>query len=237
MDHPFVEQHDVVTRYLRRSLPPGETQDFEAHFIDCPECLDALERERDLRDAMKRVLPVTASRPRHLAGWLAAAAVFALAVAGGAAYLQMRRALADSSSRVQVLEQQVADAHARAEAPPAVAIFELTDTDVTRSAGGASDTTVVAVPASASLVVLSLQVQNADAYRQFGAELFAGAPTRDEGSVWKADPLFQSSPSSVGIAVPSAVLRPGVYHVTLKGVMPDGRSLEVGRFPFRITAR
>src|SRR5215475_4064474 len=139
MDHAFVEQHDVVARYLRRRLPPGETQDFEAHFVNCPDCLDALDHERDLQDAMKRALSPMAgavSRPRRLAGWLAAAAVLALAAAGGTAYLQMRRALADSSSRVRVLEQQVADARARAEAPSAVAVFELIDTDVTRSAGG-----------------------------------------------------------------------------------------------------
>jgi hypothetical protein len=96
----------------------------------------------------------------------------------------------------------------------------------------------VAVPSSASIVVLSLQVQNADAYRRFRAELVRAAPTgRDESSVWRGDPLFQSSPSSVGVALPSAILRPAAYHVILEGVTPDGRSLEVGRFQFRVTAR
>jgi hypothetical protein len=243
MEHEHVEQHDIVSRYLRRSLTAGEVQDFEAHFVDCTDCQDALEHESGFQDALKRVLPATAtagvtSRSRRVAGWLAAAAVLALAVSGSAAYLRMRRALEDASSRVRVLEQQVAEARGRADAPTAVAIFELTDTDVTRSAAGALEATIVAVPSSASLVVLSLQVQNADAYRRFRAELVRAAPTgRDESSVWKGDPLFQSSPSSVGVAVPPAVLPPGAYHVTLEGVTPDGRFLDVGRFPFRVAAR
>jgi len=242
MNHAFVEQHDIVSRYLRRSLTPGEVQDFEGHFIDCPDCQDAIEHESDLRDTLKRVLPGTVPEPRrsrHVAGWLAAAAVLALAVYGSTVYLRMRQALADSSSRVRALEQQVAEARARADAPAAATIVELAQSEVTRSARGSADTTVLTVSPSASLVVLSLQVQNADAYRRFRAELFRGSPAdRDKSSVWKGDPLSKSSASSVGIAVPTAVLQPGmVYHVTLEGVTPDGRSLEIGRFPFRVAAR
>lgn len=241
MEHEHVEQHDIVSRYLRRSLTPGEVQDFEAHFIDCADCQDALDHESGFQDALKRVLPSTASAPSgsgRTAGWLAAAAVLALAASGSVAYLRMRHALEDASSRVRVLEQQVAEARVRADAPMAMAVFDLTDTDVTRSAAGAADATVVAVPSSASIVVLSLQVQNAGAYRQFRAELVRAAPTgRDESSVWRGDPLFRSSSSSVGVGVPSAVLQPGAYHVILEGVTPDGRSLEVGRFQFRVAAR
>jgi putative zinc finger protein len=244
MDHVFVEQHDVVLRYLRRALTPAEVQDFEAHFVDCPDCQDVLEHERDLQEAMKRVLPATAPVPRrsrHVAEWLAAAALLALAAYGGTAYLQMRQALTDSSSRIHALEQQVAEARTRAEVPApvtTVTIVELTDADVTRSARGAADAPVVAVPPSASLVVLSLQIQNAGAYRRFSAGLFRASSTgRDQSPVWKADPLSQSSAASVGIALPPAVLTPGMYQVTLEGVTTDGRSLEVGRFPFRVPAR
>jgi type VI protein secretion system component VasK len=241
MDHLFVEQNDVVSRYLRRRLTTGEVQDFEGHFVDCPDCQDAIEHESDLQGAFKRLLPAAFPAPRryrHVAEWLAAAAVLALAAYGTATYLQTRRALVDASSRVRALEQQVAEARARADTPAAVAIFELIDTDVTRSTRGAGDATAVAVPSSASLVVLSLQVQNADAYRRFRAEVFRTASAGSDGSsVWKGDPLFQSSPSSVGIAVPPAVLRPGSYYVTLAGVTSDGRSLDVGRFPFRVAIR
>jgi hypothetical protein len=241
MDHLFVDQHDVVLRYLRRALTPAEVQDFEAHFIDCPDCQDALEHEGNLREALKRVLPATAPAPRrsrHVTEWLAAAALLAVAAYGATAYLRMRQALIESSSRILALEQQVGEARTRAEVPAAVTIVELTDADVTRSARGATDSPVVAVPPSASLVVLSLQVQNAGAYRRFRAGLFrASSAGRDEAPVWKGDPLFQASPVSVGIALPPAVLTPGTYQVTLEGVTVDGRSLEVGRFPFRVPAR
>jgi hypothetical protein len=241
MDHLFVDQHDVVLRYLRRALTPAEVQDFEAHFVDCPDCQDALEHEGNLQEALRRVLPATAPvlrRSRHVTEWLAAAALLVLAAYGATAYLRMRQALTDSSSRIHALEQQVGDARTRAEVPVAVTIVELTDADVTRSARRAADADVVSVPPSAALVVLSLQVQNAGAYRRFRAGLFRASPAgRDEAPVWKGDPLFLASPVSVGIALPPAVLTPGTYQVTLEGVTADGRSLEVGRFPFRVPAR
>ena len=40
MDHAFIDRHDVAGRYLRRELPAGERDAFQAHLVDCPECND-----------------------------------------------------------------------------------------------------------------------------------------------------------------------------------------------------
>ena len=41
-DHRQIDQDGVVERYLNRSLPESQRLEFEAHLVDCQECLDRL---------------------------------------------------------------------------------------------------------------------------------------------------------------------------------------------------
>jgi len=40
MDHRYIDDHSVATRYLARALSPQERLEFEAHLVDCQECAD-----------------------------------------------------------------------------------------------------------------------------------------------------------------------------------------------------
>lgn len=43
MNHDYIEEHNIRDRYLLRRLTDDERARFEAHFVDCDECLEELE--------------------------------------------------------------------------------------------------------------------------------------------------------------------------------------------------
>ena len=70
MDHEQIDQRNLVSRYLMGKLPADESVSFEEHFVDCPQCIAALETSRDfLRDfrllAAEQAAPSDASRPQR----------------------------------------------------------------------------------------------------------------------------------------------------------------------------
>jgi hypothetical protein len=76
MDHAYVEEHQVVDRYLAGELAPEDLGRFEEHYLSCAACLDLLETTEDLARALKRVAAEDAARiaaGRQLAAvaWLA----------------------------------------------------------------------------------------------------------------------------------------------------------------------
>jgi len=42
MDHGYIDGHRLAERYLDHALRPQERTAFEAHMVDCPECVDRL---------------------------------------------------------------------------------------------------------------------------------------------------------------------------------------------------
>ena len=40
MDHRYIEEHSVAERYLDNQLGPRDRAAFEAHLVDCQECMD-----------------------------------------------------------------------------------------------------------------------------------------------------------------------------------------------------
>lgn len=79
MDHPQIDDEQVIERYLLGELDALEAERFEDHFLICSRCLDQLETDERLSDAIRALAPE--SRPRTSA-WarplLAAAAVLLL---------------------------------------------------------------------------------------------------------------------------------------------------------------
>src|SRR5215467_4930858 len=52
MDHDYIAEQDLVGRYMAGTLPFDERARFEAHFVDCPRCLDALDDVEPFRKAL-----------------------------------------------------------------------------------------------------------------------------------------------------------------------------------------
>ena len=52
MNHDYIAEQDFVGRYMAGTLPSDERATFEAHFVDCPRCLDALEDVEPFENAL-----------------------------------------------------------------------------------------------------------------------------------------------------------------------------------------
>jgi hypothetical protein len=71
MNHNYIEQFDLIDRYLMGKLPEEESARFEEHFIDCSECADRLKTTgnfiQDLRlvAVEKTSQTDTRERPRY----------------------------------------------------------------------------------------------------------------------------------------------------------------------------
>jgi len=55
MDHKYIDEFDIVERYLSRRLAEGEANEFEEHFVDCVECVGRLETTKAFADGLRRV--------------------------------------------------------------------------------------------------------------------------------------------------------------------------------------
>jgi len=56
MDHDYIEQFDIVTRYVTRRLTAEEAEQFEEHFVDCPQCIDRLQTTRDISQGVRLIV-------------------------------------------------------------------------------------------------------------------------------------------------------------------------------------
>jgi hypothetical protein len=75
MDHAYVEEHQIVERYVMGRLPPEEAARFEEHYLSCPECLDRIDLAESMERGFKRAAGqdaarLAASRQLALLAWL-----------------------------------------------------------------------------------------------------------------------------------------------------------------------
>jgi hypothetical protein len=55
MNHNYIDQYDLVGRYLMGKLPTQESEQFEEHFVDCPVCIDQLKITRNFLQDLRTV--------------------------------------------------------------------------------------------------------------------------------------------------------------------------------------
>jgi predicted nucleic acid-binding Zn-ribbon protein len=108
MDHKYINEFDLVERYLMGRLAADETAQFEEHFVDCVQCVDQLKVTKALMEGLRfvardRTLGAGPRIPKNFGYYsrkplaLAAAVLALLALAGGALLLnQIRRAGAEA---------------------------------------------------------------------------------------------------------------------------------------------
>lgn len=89
MDHKYINEVDLVERYLMRKLAAEETAEFEAHFVDCLECVGQLNTTKALMDGLRIVASEQSPEsrgyePHGLSWWLRPArSRLSLALAAG----------------------------------------------------------------------------------------------------------------------------------------------------------
>jgi len=266
MDHDYIEAHDVSSRYVAGRLPDGEEREFEAHLVDCPLCLDAVEVEMSLREGLRivgsetapqpsaRVVPPT-SRATTAYRSLQAAAAVLLAVSvglgawlsrsrdelgaarGARAELERRAEQAEQSART--LEKRLAEVPAPANAAPTTPRAE----PVMPAAVFAL--TTVRGSSSAANPVNRIRIDGNPKVVVFSLELpsVPGAGDYEVSLKDQAGRLLWSgtlppSPSdTVGVAVDPALLPAGDYVLELSRRLPAGSPTLIGRYPFRVEPR
>ena len=62
MNHPEIEEHQVIDRYVMGTLPPDEAERFEDHYLSCPQCLDQLALAESMQRGFKRAAGQDAAR-------------------------------------------------------------------------------------------------------------------------------------------------------------------------------
>lgn len=107
MDHKYINEFDLVERYLMGRLAAHESAQFEEHFVDCAQCLDQLNVTKGLMEGLRLVAsartveagaqtPNVGYHPRKT-GALAAVVVSLLVLAGGVfLFNQIRGARAEA---------------------------------------------------------------------------------------------------------------------------------------------
>jgi anti-sigma factor RsiW len=75
MNHPDIDEHQVIDRYVMGTLPPDEAERFEEHYLSCPQCLDQLAVAESLQRGFKRAAgqdaaSIAVTRQLALFAWL-----------------------------------------------------------------------------------------------------------------------------------------------------------------------
>ncbi|MDX2000224.1 MAG: zf-HC2 domain-containing protein [Thermoanaerobaculia bacterium] len=249
-DHTQRDRDLVIERYLAGRLPADETESFEEHYLDCPDCLDQLEAARGLRRGLATVAAEDAERaPRGARRWLLLAAAALLVALLPAVWLGLEtrrlgselaatrdrldaaQATAVPPSRLAELEHQLADqaSHltglaaelARERAPQPNAL--LVPLAVQRSGGGKS--VHLQRPAGAGRIVFALAV-GPDDDGPFDLVL------RREGEVlWRGEGLRPDGLGDVRVSFHRDSLPPGAYWLEL--TTPGSRGEGV-HYDFRV---
>lgn len=55
MKHPEIDERSVVDLYVAGKLSPEEVESFEEHYLDCPQCIRAIEDARRLQDGLRQM--------------------------------------------------------------------------------------------------------------------------------------------------------------------------------------
>ncbi|MGD0299395.1 MAG: zf-HC2 domain-containing protein [Bryobacteraceae bacterium] len=214
MDHSRIEEHNLIDRYVRGTLPADERAEFEEHFVDCAACQEQIEAAKSLRLAVRESVTET----RASSGWrwtaIAACACLGIALAASSMFLFERQ-----SARSEL-------ASLRSSLDRAPVVFGLS---LSRDA---SEPRAVTIPAEPRWMVFLAEI-DATRYSRYRAALIGG---RGE-ETWSKEGIEANSPDSISVAVPSAALHPGAFTLVVSGTQSDGSFITVARFPLHLAAQ
>ncbi len=89
MDHEYIEQHQIVDRYVLGKLSSEEVEHFEEHYLSCQACIDQVELAERFQAGVRRaasedVVVLKAAQQLGLMAWLAGLGPWRRAAAVGA---------------------------------------------------------------------------------------------------------------------------------------------------------
>ncbi|HEY1905548.1 MAG TPA: zf-HC2 domain-containing protein [Myxococcaceae bacterium] len=243
MDHRSIEESDLVEAYVTGRLGATERAEFEAHLVDCPECLDRVEAAQGLSAGLRAlgpppvVAPSEQKRNRWSAatGWALAASVAALLALGWGVTDRRRLEQAVETERAA---RSAAEARARElaqhppEPPAPVASRPPSPPNpvpvLTLVATRGSDLPTLEVREDGP-VVLSVERESPPRFVRYQVKLSR------EGGGAVLDGLFPpSSRDAVVLAVNGSILPAGTYALALEGETAGGRRVQLPGHRFRV---
>jgi hypothetical protein len=263
MDHIFIEENNIIVRYEMGKLSPAECAGFEEHFVDCPECQKQLASEADFRQALRLEARHGGwhQGPPTPAMWLgssgvrwAVAACLAVAV-GVSLFLLVRRVQGVQTELAQTkatasewehkyeserqasdaLKKQLQQAQGQSETntgeklPILASVFELNRVRSVEP-DNAEPVNWVVISRQPQWIALSLDRSREDAYQSYRVTLASSS-----GRVLWNNTLLAATPgNALSVSLPSKLLLPGDYLLTLEGMSRAGTFDLSGRYPFRV---
>jgi hypothetical protein len=241
MDHSYIEEHNLVERYVRGTLPATERTAFEEHFLDCPECLDKMEIARSLRKGIRIAAADMVLAPEAagstLGGWLrsffgwrrvaavAAACLVIASLTGVVLYRQLvhTRNELDRAQLAFVRERENARAVLRDAQQDPLLVYVL------NQSRGAGEPKMIELPRSPKWVVLSIEA-DVSQFSSYGAIL----QNQNGQVIWRGDVIQPSSPDMIAVPVLSTLLTPGAWTLRLEGRDAAGRHVPMFRFSLQV---
>lgn len=233
LDHGAVEAHGLIERYHQGTLAAEEEERFEAHFMECAACQEELDVHRSFVRGMKALAAEEAVRSTVRIGLLAWLARHRAAT-GLAAFsvLAVGLALGHSWRKNELLETRVAELTAAGGgasgelAAPLVGV-PVVLLGVLRGEDGPPST----VTDSGGPYSLAIDVGADPRFVSYSVDVLDAA-----GEVrFERSELLPNDLEVIQLTFPADFLPPGEYRLVAHGTLPDGGSVEIGSYPFRVT--
>ncbi len=223
MKHPEIDEESVVEHYVAGKLSPGQVAQFEEHYLDCAECIRAVEDAERLHRGLTRVAAedVAARQVAWVTAWHALRGRSGMALAAGLLTIALLPAglLWQRAGRLgldlDTARRALADERRPRVNTPILALVP------TRA--GAQPLQQISLRTEPEWIVLTVEL-GTEARPHYEATLIMN----DDAMVWESAGLEPSYGGTLSVSLHSSLLPPGNYLLRLTS---EGQELE---FPLRV---
>ncbi len=229
MEHHEIEEQQVVERYLSGTLPAEATAQFEEHYLTCQECLDRLE----LGERFDRALKGVAAEGATAAARVGILAALARLSRSRQASVVLAAVLVLVILPIGLLVRQVGRLDRELDRATGAAVRINTHVlrlSPERSApGGREPVHRITLSSAPEWIVLELEIE-APEYAAYQATLVGP----DAAVAWQRAGLEPNYLDALVLSLHSPSLEAGDYRLLLTGMPPQGDSVPVASFSFRV---
>jgi hypothetical protein len=214
MNHDEAIRIMGTEQYLLNELSPELREQFEEHFFDCPECAADVRAGALLLEQTNRIFAAEAAAPRG--------EVLAVAAArpGWLAWLRPAFAAPALALLLAIVVYQNWPTHQNPQVLQAAYV-------TIGSRGGSVPTVSVS---QGQGFLLRINVPQEQCYTSYFADIYG-----PEGKIRSSVNLPVSAGNDTYfVQMPGGIYNDGVYYVAIRGVGPDGNSIELGRGSFEL---
>ncbi len=226
MEHPRIDDDQIIDHYLVGQLPPEDEAAFEEHLFECSDCLEKVQWGEELRRGLRAVVTEDITRATAAFSWMAWLRQLGTAQRAGLASFALVLALLPAA----LVWQQARLGGARSALGGASELSQPIGDLTVISMGVVRDAEVVELrldPAKEA-VLLSLELPTVDAARYRVTLRDAAGNVR-----WRGDDLEPNLYDTLMVVLPSTYLDAGSYRLTIE-TLPASGTGSVSEIEFRV---